>query len=780
MASNILASVSVVLGAEVSEFKAKMAEARRELSGLLKFGEGAKDVGESLSKYVTLPLLALGGAGVKMAGDLEKATASFTTLLGSAEAAQQTLGELKAFAADTPFEFPEIQDAAKKLLAFNTPAKDLKETLRQLGDISAGIDAPIGEIAELFGKARVQGRLFQEDINQLTGRGIPIIQELAKQFNVSEAGVRKLVESGKVNFGNLQTAFADLTKEGGKFGGLMEKQSQTLPGLFSTLKDNVGQAVAGIGTDLVAALDLKGVVRQIGDFVQAAANAFAGLSPEVKKAIFVAAGLAAALGPVLVAAGGLITALPALQAGFAVLGVSSVAALGPLLVPIGAIAAGAVLIYENWSQLRPVFADAAAAIGTAIGQIKDIFSGLDVGSTFGDLVKGLNLTQKLVTEIGVGVRALADIFGGTVGAIAALLRGDFKAALSEAGRAVVGLASPLANLLGFSKKATFDDFFHLRDAVIAADEAALQGAVSGGDLAKALDDERKAAAAATALTEEQVKALQKLQEALRLNERLSLALGDSYGFLQGKQSALESGIKSLVAAGFDPAGRTVQRYVAQLKELNQVLGDNARVSARTVLKAPETPEFKLNAAPGFDKLPTTLIDFRGVPAQLKEQFNPIYGALAEFNTRAGEIIGSGLGALVSQFVSGLSGLAAGSTTLEQLGGQLLGIIGQIATQLGEAVIAIGIGMLNLKTAFTNPLSAIAAGAALLVVGGALSAIASSAVNGGPATGGGGGGGNYGQAPPVQQTVKVVAEFKLRGEDLVASGKLGAYRQSRTA
>jgi tape measure domain-containing protein len=39
----------------------------------------------------------------------------------------------------------------------------------------------------------VQGRLFGEDINQLTGRGIPIIQEFAKQFKVSETQVKKLV-----------------------------------------------------------------------------------------------------------------------------------------------------------------------------------------------------------------------------------------------------------------------------------------------------------------------------------------------------------------------------------------------------------------------------------------------------------------------------------------------------------------------------------------------------------------------------------------------------------
>jgi tape measure domain-containing protein len=350
--ADILASVSVVLGAEISGFKAAMANARRELSGLVKFSEGLQGVGEGLTKFVTLPTLAVGGAAVKMAGDMEKAQASFKTMLGSAAAATATLTDLKDFAADTPFEFPEIQQAAKKLLAFNTPAAELKETLRELGDVSSGIDAPIGEIAELFGKARVQGRLFQEDINQLTGRGIPIIQELAKQFGVSEAGVRKLVESGRVNFGNLQRAFADLTAEGGKFGGLMEEQSQTLPGLFSTLSDTVGQALADLGADLVQGFDLKGVLRELAGDVQGAADAFRTLSPEAKSFIISLVGVAAATGPVLVAVGTLGAALPAIRAGFVALssgvqlaGAGLAALANPATLAVAAVAALGVGLY---------------------------------------------------------------------------------------------------------------------------------------------------------------------------------------------------------------------------------------------------------------------------------------------------------------------------------------------------------------------------------------------------------------------------------------------------
>jgi hypothetical protein len=96
--------------------------------------------------------------------------------------------------------------------------------------------------------------LFAEDINQLTGRGIPIIQELARQFGVSDSQVKKLVESGQVGFPAIERAFVDMTSEGGKFAGMMAQQSRTTKGLFSTLKDTVNGVFLTLGIPLNDAL----------------------------------------------------------------------------------------------------------------------------------------------------------------------------------------------------------------------------------------------------------------------------------------------------------------------------------------------------------------------------------------------------------------------------------------------------------------------------------------------------------------------------------------------
>jgi tape measure domain-containing protein len=209
----------------------------------LKVGLGAALAGGGVA-------LAAGMKAVTSAADFEQTKVAFTTLIGDAAKAEQTLAQLRELGARTPFEFPELADAGRKLIAFGEGSDTVAATLARIGDVSAGVQAPVNEIAELYGKARVQGRLFAEDINQLTGRGIPIIGELAKQFGVSDSEVKKLVESGKVGFPNIERAFIDMTSQGGKFAGMMEAQSKTTNGLFSTLKDTINEVFLTLGTPI--------------------------------------------------------------------------------------------------------------------------------------------------------------------------------------------------------------------------------------------------------------------------------------------------------------------------------------------------------------------------------------------------------------------------------------------------------------------------------------------------------------------------------------------------
>lgn len=207
----------------------------------------------------------LGGVGVaiKKAFDLETVRVQFKVLTGDMKTANKLLKELKAESDATPFEFDDYANAGRNLLAFGFAAHEVTGELRGLGDIAAGIGMPLGELAEIYGKARVQGRLFGEDINQLTGRGIPVITELAKIFGVAESEVKQLVEQGKVGFPQLQQVMQNLTGEGGKFNGMMKELSGTGNGLVSTLKGEWTGALQDFGS---AFMDLsKGAIQGLID-----------------------------------------------------------------------------------------------------------------------------------------------------------------------------------------------------------------------------------------------------------------------------------------------------------------------------------------------------------------------------------------------------------------------------------------------------------------------------------------------------------------------------------
>jgi len=205
----------------------------------------------------------IGKTAISSAMNLEQTRVAFEVMIGDANKAKQTMADLSQFAAKTPFELPELQNAGKSLLAFGVASENLVPTLGKIGDVSSGLNIPIGELSELYGKAKVQGRLFMEDINQLTGRGVPINEQLAKQFGVTQDKVRGMVEEGKIGFPQLEQAFVDMTGPGGQFFGMMDKQSQTVAGRISTLKDGFSAL-----TKNIIGIDPEGNIKEGGIFDQ--------------------------------------------------------------------------------------------------------------------------------------------------------------------------------------------------------------------------------------------------------------------------------------------------------------------------------------------------------------------------------------------------------------------------------------------------------------------------------------------------------------------------------
>lgn len=180
-------------------------------------------------------------------GEFQQLEVAFSTMLGSKAEADALMQRTVDLAATTPFDLQGVANGAKQLLAYGSTASDVGDEIRMLGDIAAGMSLPLSDLVYLYGTTRTQGRLFTRDLIQFTGRGIPLMEELVKQFGVSKDQVSKLVTEGKVGFAEVEKAMKAMTSEGGKFYNLMEEQSKTITGQMSNLKDSIQQMFNEIG-----------------------------------------------------------------------------------------------------------------------------------------------------------------------------------------------------------------------------------------------------------------------------------------------------------------------------------------------------------------------------------------------------------------------------------------------------------------------------------------------------------------------------------------------------
>ena len=361
--SSILANVSVVLGADISAFRAGMAQARRELKGIVQAGEAMKDLGKSLATYVTAPLVALGAGAVAASGKVESlrnalnaistqdlAKAGTTGLAGMAQAATLTtarMKELEVLARQPGLGFEQAVQGDVRLRAVGISAEQSAKSLKAFANAIAttgGGKSEFDRVTVQLAQLSAKGKVLAQDLRPIIEAAPAVSAALQKLYGTvdSEEISKQLGKAGQSS-----TDFiAVLTEELGKIptvaGGLKNS--------LENLGDTVTLSLAKIGDGISKALNLPAVLAGISNFITRASEAFSGLSPASQKLIVVLAGVAAATGPVLVALGTIGAATPAVVAGFRLLtsgslalsgalGTSLKAAMAALLTPTGAVVA---------------------------------------------------------------------------------------------------------------------------------------------------------------------------------------------------------------------------------------------------------------------------------------------------------------------------------------------------------------------------------------------------------------------------------------------------------
>jgi len=234
----------VKLGIDTKAYEQGLAQVKRETqSTATKLGDifkGAFSValGVGFFEAVRRGFQAVVGEAVNFNAMMEQAQISFTTMLGSAEKAQAFLDEMAEFAAKTPFEYPDLVMAAKRMMAYGFAAEEVLPTLKAVGDAAAATGTGsegINRILLALGQMRAKGKVSAEEMRQLTEANIKAWDILAEGMGKTTGEVMKLAERGLIPANKaVQILLEGMEK---RFPNMMEKLQNSWFGVTSTIRD---------------------------------------------------------------------------------------------------------------------------------------------------------------------------------------------------------------------------------------------------------------------------------------------------------------------------------------------------------------------------------------------------------------------------------------------------------------------------------------------------------------------------------------------------------------
>ena len=180
--------------------------------------------------------------------EIESLSISFETLLGgSKDLAKQFFGELKDFAIQTPLMLNDLASGAQTMLGFNIDAEKVIPTLKQIGDISMGDSERFKSLTLAFSQMSATGKLMGQDLLQMINAGFNPLTTMAQTTGKSISQLKDEMSAGAISSEMVAQAFADATAEGGKFHGMLEKQSKGLKGQISNLQGAIDDMFNSIG-----------------------------------------------------------------------------------------------------------------------------------------------------------------------------------------------------------------------------------------------------------------------------------------------------------------------------------------------------------------------------------------------------------------------------------------------------------------------------------------------------------------------------------------------------
>lgn len=258
------------LKAEQIDLKTELKETTSELKKQKAGVSGVSDEMKKMKTLITGFIAAYGGKKlwellIGSNDEMEQYTTSLKVMLGSTEKASAMIEKMRDFAAKTPLTLENVISGGSLLMSYGVDESNLIDTMTKLGDLARGNAEKMDRITLAYGQMLAKGKVTGEELMQMTEAGVPLQTALAESIGVTGEEFSKMVSAGKVGIDDLNKAITGLTTGNGKFAGMMEKQSQTMRGMLSTLLDNLSEFMRKMGEGAFG--EVKSALQEASDLL---------------------------------------------------------------------------------------------------------------------------------------------------------------------------------------------------------------------------------------------------------------------------------------------------------------------------------------------------------------------------------------------------------------------------------------------------------------------------------------------------------------------------------
>ena len=413
----------VTIGAQTKQFDKALGSSMKKMQ---RFGMNTKKLGKSMTMGLTAPIAALGFTAVKAFDQQAKAIAQVEAgLKSTGSTVGYTSKQLQQMASDlqtkTIFGDEEIlKDATSQLLTFTNIAGDQFARTQSVAlDLATRLDGDLKSASIQLGKA------LNDPIANLSALSRSGIQFSEDQKQV----IKSLTESGRL--AEAQTVILDELEK--QYGGSAEAAAKAGTGGLKQLANSFGDLQEEFGKIIMEFLP------PVIDGLKNMLKAFQGLSPQAKRFMVIGAGIAAALGPLLVIMPLIIQGVLALAGVIASVFTSAIAgastAMAFLVTPIGAVIGviallvGAILVFSE---------EASKPIADVINFFIKLYNEIDFVRVMVGAVKGV--VQTVFDFFIFAVDSVIASFKDLGRVITAFLSGNFNEIPTIIGEAFAGAA----------------------------------------------------------------------------------------------------------------------------------------------------------------------------------------------------------------------------------------------------------------------------------------------------------------------------------------------------